>query len=482
MSPSVEGFDEAKYRALLDGHECTEIMFSQLNKEFRIDSEYFYKRNLQMQQLIESRNTVAIGDIATVTDGIHTSIDYDENSQVNLISATSPRENVFNLTRNVFISQKAHMANPRTALRENDVIISTVGTIGNCAVVDKSILPANSDRHVGIIRLESTIHPYVLSTFLLSKYGKNQTVRETTGNVQPNLFLYKIKEIKVPVLGEAFQSAIKDAVIYAKKLLEKSRLLYCEAEIVLENEIGMDRAFVSDGGVTVKSFAESFGAIGRLDAEYYQPKYDMFEHHIMEFAGGYTTVQEEFALVKTRCSRDLEEYPYVEIGDISIENGEAECHIVRTKNLPANARIMTQSGDLLVSTVRPYRGAVSVLHEDNLLVSSAFTVLRENGTYPAQTLQVLFRTDFYKDWLLKFNVGTSYPVIKDEDVLNMPIPVLDKSVHETVKKYVQDSKRLLNKSKELLENAKYAVEMAIEQDEDMAVGWLSNIMKLQNEK
>lgn len=447
-----------------------------------MDSEYFYKRNLQMQRLIENMNTVTIGDIAVVTDGIHTSIDYDENSKINLISATSPRENVFNLTRGVFISQKAHTANPRTALRENDVIISTVGTIGNCAVVDKSILPANSDRHVGIIRLESTINPYMLSTFLLSKYGRNQTVRETTGNVQPNLFLYKIKEIKVPVFGEAFQTAIKDAVIYAHQLSMESKSLYREAEAVLTNELGINMAYVSDGGVAVKSFAESFGTTGRLDAEYYQPKYDALERHIMEYAGGYTTVRDEFALVKTICARNLAQYPYVEIGDISIESGEAEYHMIQTKNLPANARIMTQNGDLLVSTVRPYRGAVSILHEDNLLVSSAFTVLRENGTYPAQTLQVLFRTDFYKDWLLKFNVGTSYPVIKDEDVLNMPIPILDESVHESVKRYVQESKRLLNKSKELLENAKLAVEMAVEQDEVSAVGWLGNVMKLQKEK
>lgn len=143
----------------MDGHECTEILLSQLNREFRIDAEYFYKINLQMQALIRSRSHVAMGDIGFVTDGIHTSIDYDENSGINLISATSPRQNVFNLTRNAYISEKAHNANPRTALRKDDVILSTVGTIGNCAVVDESMLPANADRHVGIIRLNSTINP-----------------------------------------------------------------------------------------------------------------------------------------------------------------------------------------------------------------------------------------------------------------------------------------------------------------------------------
>lgn len=85
-----------------------------------------------------------------------------------------------------------------------------------------------------------------------------------------------------------------------------------------------------------------------------------------------------------------------------------------TEELPDNAKIMTQKGDLLVSTVRPNRGAVAILGNGDLLVSGAFTVLREDGDYPKEVLQVLLRTSMYRDWLLRFNVGTSYPVIKDE--------------------------------------------------------------------
>ena len=152
--------------------------------------------------------------------------------------------------------------------------MSTVGTIGNCAVVNTDILPANSDRHVGIIRLNSSINPYVLSTFLLTKYGRNQTVREATGNVQPNLFLYKIKEIIVPIFGDMFQNTVKEAVLEARQLLKKSDTEYLEVKKLLEAEIGIDMSSITNGGVSLKSFSESFGNTGRLDAEYYQPKYD----------------------------------------------------------------------------------------------------------------------------------------------------------------------------------------------------------------
>ena len=47
----------------MDGLECTEILFSQLNAETRIDAEYFYKKNLEMQRTIENIPHVNVGNI-----------------------------------------------------------------------------------------------------------------------------------------------------------------------------------------------------------------------------------------------------------------------------------------------------------------------------------------------------------------------------------------------------------------------------------
>ena len=115
---------------------------------------------------------------------------------------------------------------------------------------------------------------------------------------------------------------------------------------------------------------------------------------------------------------------------------------------------------------------MAILEEDDLLVSGAFTVLRQKAGYPKEVLQVLLRTPLYKDWLLQTNVGTSYPVIKDGDVLNLPIPVFSDEINLSVLKKIQESFSLRRQSKQLLENAKRAVEIAIEQGEDQAMRWL----------
>ena len=263
----------------MEGLEISVVKLSELNNESRVEAEYFSKENLKLLANLSNYGCIPILNVAnSVTDGIHTSIDYDENSSINLIAAGSPKENVFDLSRSVFISEKAHKENPRTALRKNDVVISTVGTIGNCAVVDESILPANSDRHVGIVRLNvEKYSPYVLSTFLLSKYGRMQTLRESTGNVQLSLFLYKIRELLIPNFSDTFQSKIESIVKSAHAKLEESKSLYSQAEDLLLGELGLKDWQPKNTLHTTKKFSD-FAQNGRLDAEYYQPKYDdLFE-------------------------------------------------------------------------------------------------------------------------------------------------------------------------------------------------------------
>lgn len=448
---------------MLEGLEISEINFSELNNEHRIDAEYFSKQNLFFQKELLDYGIMRIGDIATVTDGIHTSIDYDVNSHINLISATSPRDNVFDLSRCAYISEKAHSENPRTALKKNDVIISTVGTIGNCAVVDDSILPANSDRHVGIIRINTDYSPYVLSTFLLSKYGKTQTLRESTGNVQLNLFIYKLRELYIPRFSETFQQTIEQIVKSAHVNLSKSKSLYSEAEEYLLSELGLKNWQPNNAPINIKQLKESFLASGRLDAEYYQPKYDEIETAVTKYKHGYDIIGNLFAQNTDVCDYQEDAYNYIEIGDINISDGTASFNLVSKEELPDNAKRVLHTNDLLISKVRPYRGAVAIIDFDDerLIGSGAFTVLRENSTYKKEVLQILLRTQIYKDWLLKWNVGSSYPVIKDEDILNLPIPKIPNQVQNEIATYVQKSISLRNEAKQLLESAKLKVEDAI---------------------
>ena len=442
----------------------SEIKYSMLNDDHRIDAEYFGKNILDTLEKLSDFGTLKIGDIANVTDGIHDSIDYDENSPINLISATSPKENVFDLSRGAFISEKAHKQNPRTALRKNDVIISTVGTIGNCAVVDDSILPANSDRHVGIIRIKNDYSPYVLSTFLLSKYGKIQTSREATGNVQLNLFIYKLKELEIPQFFPDFQSKIEQTVKSAHAKLAESKSLYSEAEDILLSELGLKNWHPRNTNINVKKLKESFLQTGRLDSEYYLPRYEDYAHLIEHYRGGYGQFFNVCMINEANyVPAANEKYTYIELGNIGSYGNITDCTVAYGKDLPSRARRVVHTNNVILSSVGGSLQSCALISSeyDNAICSTGFFVVRSNAIN-SETLLTLFKSEVMQNLLKQSCSGTILTAINHTELQKIVVPKIRKEVQDKIAENIQKSIVLRNKSKSLLENAKVQVENVIQ--------------------
>lgn len=70
--------------------------------------------------------------------------------------------------------------------------------------------------------------------------------------------------------------------------------------------------------------------------------------------------------------------------------------------------------------------------------------------------------------------GTILTAISKDELLSMPLPMIDDDIQEKIAAKVQESFALRKQSKQLLEYAKQAVEMAIEQGEDVALAWLKD--------
>lgn len=463
------------YKNLLERLEISIIDFSQLNEEIRYEAEYFSKKTLHLFKVLRTKDTVLVGEMADVTDGLHTSIDYDNDSPINLLSATSPRENYFDLSRGAKISEKAHNLNPRTALRKNDVIISTVGTIGNCAVVDDSVLPANSDRHIGIIRINSTYSPYVLSTFLLSKYGRMQTNRETTGNVQQNLFLYKIREITIPNFTANLQHSIEYTVKKAQNDLQNAKGLYSSAESLLTHELGLDAWQPSRKQISVRSYQNIIKS-GRIDAEYYQPKYDEIANKMKKIGNGY--VETECNIFDKNVNPDkATEYKYIELANIGTSGEITGCTVNKGAELPMRARRIVHSGNIIISSIEGSLQSCALITDDydGALCSTGFYVL-DSDKINSETLLVLFKSAPIQALLKQQCTGTILTAFSKDGLQSIPIPAIKEGLQTTIQKNIQESFALRRHSSKLLEAAKHAVEIAIEQDEKTAMKYLSNVI------
>lgn len=460
----------------MDGLDFQEIKKSELENEFTIGAEYYGKKYVESISVVKrQKKTIPLGQMwILATDGDHGSPDYQESGVLYLLSECV-KEGYIEKAKCRYITEAKNRELKRSCLHPGDIVVTKTGVyFGKSAVIPESIPEANTIAHVGKITLKSQYNPYYVSTFLNCKYGYCQLRRRGIKATRPEIKLVEFPDIVIPEFSDRLYSAVEASVRKANTLLElASGTMELSAKLIIDS-LAVGSSHAERVSRALVSFKNSFQLTGRLDAEYYQLKYKNYEAAVFGASNGYTFVKNEFVPVKKSCPRTLDNYNYVEIGDIDVGTGSAFANTVATEELPDNAKIMTQKGDLLVSTVRPNRGAVAILGNGDLLVSGAFTVLREDGDYPKEVLQVLLRTSMYRDWLLRFNVGTSYPVIKDEDVLNMPIPILGDDIKQDVVAKVNESASLRRQSKQLLEYAKQAVEMAIEQGEDIALAWLKS--------
>jgi type I restriction enzyme S subunit len=265
------------------------------------------------------------------------------------------------------------------------------------------------------------------------------------------------------MVNMTFQLQIEEIVKLAHQKQSDSKQLYREAEELLLVELGLLNYEVKHSlwfTTTKKEVSEAH----RYDSEYFQPKYVEIIKKIKEYEGGWDLVKNQFKQNATLSKKDKDYYNYVQISDVNIANGEIIPNKVDTKDIPANGKRKLFKNDLLISKVRPYRGAISFIdfEADNLIGSGAFTVLQEKTEYKKEVLMIFLKSKFIKELLLRYNSGTSYPVIKDEDILNLQIPLIKSSIQKQIADKVQESHKLRKESKELLEEAKRKVEEEIE--------------------
>ena len=478
MSPSINPFNQEKYNALMDGLECVELPISKIGEtyDFRIESEFYKKEYIEIQQRLEKLNSrmLSNGLSELITDGTHYTPDYKEEG-VPFLSAINVQENYLDLNAGYkYISKEQHKELSRRVLpRANDVLLRKVGV----GMRKACVIPENTFEFsifVSVALIRSKINPYILSTYINSKYGQTQLLRFNKGISQPDLHLEDIGRMLIPTFSDTLTKKIHSMILDSDHLLKKSQQTMQHAANILEDFLDLTELTLMTETSSVKTLSESFGVSARLDAEYYQTKYEHYDKIVKDGNNGFTFIYQQFDLVNDKCDRLLPQYCYAEIGDVNVGDGVVNPNIVKTEELPDNAKIMTRANDILVSTVRPNRGAVAILNQDDILASGAFTVLREKGDYPKEVLQVLLRLEMYRDWMLRYNVGTSYPVIKSNDILNLPIPVLDETTKTTVVEDVKKSFILRQEAKQLLELSVRTIELAVETDEETAISWIES--------
>ncbi len=322
------------------------------------------------------------------------------------------------------------------------------------------------------------VTPEYLTAFLNTKYGALDVKRRARISIgQSNVNAEELKRVEIPLLCGELQTKITLSFDKTFHLIQASEAKYYQSQTLLLSELGLTNWQPKHRLTFVKNYSDTEQA-RRIDAEYYQPKYEEIERAIKTYARGYTLIRDEFRQNKSTFKIDDEKlYHYVEIGSVNVANGEIVANEVLGEDLPANAKRVLQKGNVIISKVRTYRGAITIVDKNGYIGSGAFCVLGESGRINNETLLAFLHSKPLLDWSLKPNTGTAYPVIVDDDILNLPIPILPEEKQIQIQQKIVESFSLRKQSKHLLECAKRAVEIAIEQDEQTAVNYLERETK-----
>jgi len=466
---------------LLEGLEVSEVRYLKLkdgNDIFRLDSEPFQKVN---KLILNKIQTLKLNEIAFSNPSKNEIANLNISLLVSFVPMAMLGNGIINEKEDKLISD--FIKTGYTYFAENDILIAKITPCmehGKCAIarnLTNGIGFGSTEYNVFRVKDNRILTEYLftyLNRDIIRKKAENNMIGTSGRQRVPTTFY---ENLQIPIIDIKIQKKIKIIIDDSHTKNKESELLYTQAEQLLLKELGLKDWQPSTENINCKSFKESFFATGRLDAEYYQPKYEDYNDVIMVNQQGYSFIRNEFEHINESPKLTKKGYNYIEIGDVNTGDGTNVSNYIETKELPANAKTFVKKGDLLISKVRPYRGAVTIIESDlsDIIVSGAFTVLRskEESTYSNEVLKVILRLDIYKDWLLQFNVGTQYPVIKDDDILNLPIPIISEKTQQVITEKINESQHLKHQSEQLLEIAKRAVEIAVEEDEEKAIEYIN---------
>lgn len=477
---------------MLEGLEISIVDFSFVNnsQDSRLDPSYYSKLYLNVMELVKSGEM--LGTISETYE-LHSNGSFAD--IFNILHKDSEREVRYIRSENVgnyfiegetdFISAYAHKNLPKTITKLGDILTARTGKVGGASVITNNWVDCNSNQNIVNIRINdwNTINPYYLTVFLNSLYGRTQFEKSSTGNVQPWLNLSLLRRVKVPILDKLLQEKISSIFNSAYAIKQDSETNYKNAELILYEQLGLKDFKPSQEPVNIKKLSESFGISGRLDAEYYQKKYEEVVNHI--------TVQKFDRLLRiVNIKKSIEPgsdaysdeggLPFYRVSDYNkygLSKPDKELkEIFVSENSELIEKLKPKQGTILFSKDGSV-GTAYLLRKDldgitsgailHLTVRDKKQIIPEYLTLAlnSKLVQMQAERDAGGSIILHWRVG---------EIENVVVPIIDYTKQEEIAELVEESFKLKKQSENILEVAKRAVEIAIEENEVVALKYIEN--------
>jgi len=469
----------------LEGLEISEVKYSYLlssNDIFRFDSGFFLKEYINDEGLVLKLSNKSLSELF---EDIKSFGAYSLNNHVTyqdygipFIRGVNMKNGKIDFSNMIYIDSNANKLLWKSEVKPDMILLSMSGTLGDVAIASKCWkYPINSNQDIAKIELGIKSNAQYIYTFLLSKYGQNYIKREARGSVQQHVFLSQIEQFIIPLFSVRFEQKIQLIIETIEDLDNRSKTTYTQAENLLLETLGLKGFKPSKEKINIKSFKESFLLSGRLDAEYYQEKYEEIEEKLKstphwDFLGKLiekidTGEYSPEYFVKGE-KKDLTFYirsTNIKDGQIDIDN-----NYFVSKNL---FNRVAKKGNIVTARV----GSVGVFGEirnelDGAIYSDNVLCFQLPNNYIPSVYSLLFNSKYYFELIDRLSRGSVQQRLNQETLKDLIIPTIDFKIQQQISDKIEESFLLKEQSEELLELAKAAVEMAIEEDEERGMGFI----------
>jgi type I restriction enzyme S subunit len=443
----------------------SEIRYNQAIERLRFDAEFYKPEFLKTESALKKIDAIALNEVAQFSK-IRRNPENEPQNEFKYIDISNV--NISNGDINVQIL-KGHQApsRARKVVREDEIIISTVRPNRNAvAIIPKELNNQICSTGFAVIKSEK-VNLWFLFAYLKTKYAINLLIRITMASMYPAVSEDDIGLILVPVPENNFQQKIES---YVKEAYEKRKSAdekYKQAQELLNKILGIEKLDLKEEKVFEVRFDEVEKTL-RFDAEYFLPNYTEILR-LLKASGFEIKRLKEISKEVIRRINPLQKpgdkFTYVEIGDIDTSTGTIETKEIFGYEAPPNARKLLKGGDLIISMVRPTRGAITIIPKElnNSIGSTAFYVL--NPVSPLKEFLFLYlRSSLGLNQLGRPVVGAMYPTLKKEYIEDIIIPNIPERIQTQISELVKQSFEIRKESKELLEKAKREVEEFIEKN------------------
>jgi type I restriction enzyme M protein len=466
----------------LEGLEVTELNLSEVRREnikLRLDSGYFSKAMLEAEALIRKQQNgyEELGSLfSRFVKGI-----FDINAEsycesgVPFLRILNLRKGIIDDNNLALIPENVHTTEIKTELKLGDIVLSKTAypaaslvTLNRCNTSQDTIATTLSKYG------KNAYTPETIVAYLNCKIGQRLLWRQFQGNVQLHLSLDDGRKVPIPKFCIKLQSAITQAFRESISTKNRSKSTYTQAETLLLDTLDLANFSPSTEAVNLKSFKDSFAATGRLDAEYYQPKFDELEAKIAE-THELCPLGRLLTLNQRGTQPNYAEEGLPVINSKHVREGEVILSDNRVANLPDKENsLYIQKDDVLINGtgVGTIGRSAPYLHEQNAIPDNHVTILRTDKLNPI-FLSVYLNSIAGKYQVDKYFKGSSGQIeLYPKDIDCFYVPLVNEAIQTEIAALVQQSFTLKTESERLLDVAKSAVEIAIEQDEPAALAYI----------